>query len=395
MLAKLLGGKIVLVLSVAVLMGLTPTPSYAARNGLDALSRDLDRAGRDLCRSLKLKCRSTRAAKTRKLRTARKQKSVAALPVQKPVKVVAVEPAGKVSVSVSAPPETPVIAKAAKTDAPVVLALAPKIAARLEAETLVDKNVTVINPAARTEPPLPKVDMKLASLEPGPKTVAKIVAEPPKKKKAAKAEAAKPKTTKLAAIVTTDLPPVSADETCLASLRNSKVEFEKVPTPPSEKNCAVDTPVKLSAIMTKTGKVTLPDQPILSCTFARQFALWLSDTGAATVATQLNAKLAKVRTGPGFECRNRNGDGSGKLSEHAFGNAVDITTIATADGKKYEVAAALDQASTTQPALRGLRRSACGYFSTVLGPGANAAHAAHFHFDMATEGRGKNYRICQ
>jgi hypothetical protein len=42
-----------------------------------------------------------------------------------------------------------------------------------------------------------------------------------------------------------------------------------------------------------------------------------------------------------------------------------------------------------------LRTSACGYFTTVLGPGSNEAHKNHFHFDLALHGRSDNYRICE
>ena len=42
-----------------------------------------------------------------------------------------------------------------------------------------------------------------------------------------------------------------------------------------------------------------------------------------------------------------------------------------------------------------LRTSACGYFTTVLGPGSNEAHKNHLHFDLALHGKSDNYRICQ
>ena len=32
--------------------------------------------------------------------------------------------------------------------------------------------------------------------------------------------------------------------------------------------------------------------------------------------------------------------------------------------------------------LNNVRSGGCKYFSTVLGPGYNAAHADHFHFDI-------------
>jgi hypothetical protein len=41
------------------------------------------------------------------------------------------------------------------------------------------------------------------------------------------------------------------------------------------------------------------------------------------------------------------------------------------------------------------RTAACGYFTTVLGPGANAAHASHFHFDLAMRGKNGDHRICE
>jgi hypothetical protein len=31
----------------------------------------------------------------------------------------------------------------------------------------------------------------------------------------------------------------------------------------------------------------------------------------------------------------------------------------------------------------------------VLGPGTNAAHAEHFHFDVLRHGASDNYRICE
>ena len=186
-----------------------------------------------------------------------------------------------------------------------------------------------------------------------------------------------------------------AGEECLAALRMSNVEFETVATPVSNGTCQVDMPVRLLAVLTPRGRVVLPDKPILNCRFARQFALWLSDAGAAVVSARMNTTLAKVSTGPGYECRGRNGDASAKLSEHAFGNAVDITTLATADGRTIQISDALVATSPAFPLLRGLRTTACGYFTTVLGPGANAAHASHFHFDLGLHGKSDTYRVCQ
>jgi hypothetical protein len=39
--------------------------------------------------------------------------------------------------------------------------------------------------------------------------------------------------------------------------------------------------------------------------------------------------------------------------------------------------------------------TARGYFTTVLGPGTDPAHEAHFHFDSGLHGATPNYRICE
>jgi hypothetical protein len=143
------------------------------------------------------------------------------------------------------------------------------------------------------------------------------------------------------------------------------------------------------------GVVGLPAGPILKCEFAKQFVIWLADIGAPTVAAQEGTTLAALSTGPGYQCRGRNGDSSAKLSEHATGNAIDIDAVILAGKKRVEIAAVADPTSPHYRMLMALRVSACGYFTTVLGPGSNAAHATHYHFDLGRHGKSSNYRICE
>ena len=179
------------------------------------------------------------------------------------------------------------------------------------------------------------------------------------------------------------------DEACLAALRDLKVEFSPAAEPAAgNASCRVPTPVILVAAATARGRIEFPERPLLGCRFARQFVTWVA-------ATDRISALGKVWTGPGFQCRGRNGDSSAKLSEHALGNAVDVTTIATADGRSIAVADAASPLSRDYAMLKAIRSLACDYFTTVLGPGANSAHATHFHFDLAQHGHSKDYRICE
>ncbi len=172
-------------------------------------------------------------------------------------------------------------------------------------------------------------------------------------------------------------PAVPSDRSCFSKLKGMNVDF--LPQATGSGSCRVDQAVLLRAVSVGGREVKLPDRPIVTCPFALEFAEWVKATGVP---------LAKLYTGPGYQCRGRNGSSSGKLSEHARGNAVDIERMQMADGATLWV-----RDANGNRKLKAMRALACSHFTTVLGPGSNAAHASHFHFDLA-ERRG-GYRICQ
>jgi hypothetical protein len=184
-------------------------------------------------------------------------------------------------------------------------------------------------------------------------------------------------------------------EICRKELAELGARFSVPEMPAAEGKCKVPNPVQISAIVTPVGDVDFPGAPILNCIFAKRFTSWVSDIAAPVVKTQTGEALASILTGPGYECRGRNGDGSGKISEHAFGNALDIAGVRLASKESIPVANVAKIRNVESRWLTALRMSACGYFTTVLGPGSNAAHAEHYHFDLGLHGKSGNYRICE
>ena len=81
-----------------------------------------------------------------------------------------------------------------------------------------------------------------------------------------------------------------------------------------------------------------------------------------------------------------------RLSEHGFANGVDIGGIVFDGGKPHAVMPLSGEALDGRFQAE-IQARACAYFSTVLGPGSDAAHANHFHFDL--RGRQGGFRICQ
>ena len=180
---------------------------------------------------------------------------------------------------------------------------------------------------------------------------------------------------------------------CLAMLRARGWEVEPARLTSGKSECSVAEPVKVKRFRVRDHVVDFPDGPVLDCRFADRLGHWVADLIIPVVAGGLGTDLRSVRTGPGFECRNRNHAASGKLSAHATGLAVDVASFDLANGDNLLVTETNDDAKAR--VLRTIRTGACGWITTVLGPGTDAAHASHWHLDMIKHGSSEYYRICQ
>lgn len=128
---------------------------------------------------------------------------------------------------------------------------------------------------------------------------------------------------------------------------------------------------------------------------ARELVAWAGEVDSYARAA-LDSALVSLSNGPGFVCRNRYGAEDGFVSEHGFANAVDIAGMTLADGRTVSVETDWPEATTPEgKLLRQSHGSACGRFTTVLGPEANAEHRDHLHFDLGCHGQTCTARICE
>lgn len=184
---------------------------------------------------------------------------------------------------------------------------------------------------------------------------------------------------------------------CVARLKAFGIDADAAEAPADVKaECAIDVPVRLNAVAVRarSGQVVrFPAQPLMACRLAEAIGRWTGNLAAPLLAGVLHSELARIDTGPGFECRFRNRAKSGKLSAHANGLAIDIAGFELANGTTIRVGSAGTSASDA--AFAALRTAACGWFTTILGPGSDAAHRRHLHLDIIKHGSSDRYRICQ
>jgi hypothetical protein len=173
----------------------------------------------------------------------------------------------------------------------------------------------------------------------------------------------------------------------------------EVATSPIDDNaaCNIVLPIRIKHVTGRYGRlgsaIQFPNQPLIDCRLAEPLARWTGEVVAPVFAASFSSPLTAVRTGPGYECRNRNHETTGKLSAHAIGLALDISGFELANGQIISFQSGNDPVADA--VLRTIRTAGCGWFMTILGPGSDAAHANHLHLDIQRHGSEGRYRICE
>lgn len=162
---------------------------------------------------------------------------------------------------------------------------------------------------------------------------------------------------------------------------------------PENRNCGIAYPLKITQIL---PGVALSGEPVMRCETALSLALWIRDFLQPAAALLPDApRLTALQTGPAYTCRDRagTGDADPKPSEHGYGNAIDVMGFSFDQGDPVPVSPRQETGDSAESFQRAARGTACLLFTTVLGPGSNAAHDNHLHLDMAARNNG--WRLCQ
>ena len=179
------------------------------------------------------------------------------------------------------------------------------------------------------------------------------------------------------------------DPACPDRLRTLGVAFTEEPPIDPLGECTVAHPLSVTSL---GSGVSIEPTAIMNCRSAEQLALWVKQALVPAAVREFGAAPTGILHGSTYVCRPRNNVAGAKISEHAHANAVDIAAVRFSE--RAAVAIGVNAAGSAEQKFEDeIRAEACHYFTTVLGPGSNAAHATHFHFDMAWRRGG--YRLCE
>lgn len=172
-----------------------------------------------------------------------------------------------------------------------------------------------------------------------------------------------------------------AEEACLAQkLVQPNAYMSRASAIDGPGVCGMDYPFRVTALA--GGAVGLKTKATLACPIIPRTDAWLAEVVQPAAMLYFGAPVVEMRSGS-YSCRSRNNRRGAKLSEHSFGNAIDVMGFRFADGREITVAKGWRGAPEEQDFLREIFVGACRYYTTVLGPGSDAFHYDHLHIDLA------------
>jgi hypothetical protein len=140
------------------------------------------------------------------------------------------------------------------------------------------------------------------------------------------------------------------------------------------------------------GPAAVAPAATLACPMVSALDQWITGSVQPAAMRWFGQPVAEIRQISAYSCRGMNGNRHARISEHAFGNALDISAFTLADGRKVTVKDGWRGLPEERGFLRDVHAAACQQFSTVLGPGSNVYHADHLHLDLMRRSSGRS--IC-
>jgi hypothetical protein len=130
------------------------------------------------------------------------------------------------------------------------------------------------------------------------------------------------------------------------------------------------------------GPVAVSPAATLACPLVSALDQWIDEAVQPAAIKWLGVPVVEIKQISAYSCRGMNGDPNATVSEHAFGNALDIAAFTLADGRRLDVQHGWRGTPEEQAFLHDVQTTACDQFTTVLAPGSNAFHYNHIHVDL-------------
>jgi hypothetical protein len=183
-----------------------------------------------------------------------------------------------------------------------------------------------------------------------------------------------------------------AEEQCVAQQLVRTADYlEPTDAVNGKGTCGMTKPFKVAAV--SGGFVEFKPKATLSCPLVANVDAWFHEAIQPAALAWYGSPVIEIKQISAYSCRTMNGQPGAAISEHAFGNALDIAAFRFADGREVEFKTGWKGRPEERGFLRAVHAAACERFSTVLAPGSNVYHYDHIHVDLARRASGRS--VCE
>ncbi len=170
---------------------------------------------------------------------------------------------------------------------------------------------------------------------------------------------------------------------CFAALDRSRLSYRTTPARPISGGCGLVNVVR-------PLQSHVPYNRPFDLTCGMMAALYWYEAALQRLAQEhLGARITRIDQLGTYACRNVNSARTGRRSQHATANAIDLAAFHLADGRTVSVLKDWGKDTAQGRFLAAARDEACGFFNVVLSPAYNDLHADHFHLDLG------GFRMCR
>lgn len=171
---------------------------------------------------------------------------------------------------------------------------------------------------------------------------------------------------------------------CRSVLSQARMRYTALPDRETGPGCGYTNAVRVEAMSASVGEPFA-----LSCRSAVALAMWEHHVLQPAADAHFGQRVARLHHFGSYACRNVYGREDARRSQHATADALDIAGFVLGSGRRISVQTHWPDEGSDAQFLRDIHSGACRYFDTVLGPGYNAAHRDHLHFDRGS------FRVCK
>jgi hypothetical protein len=172
-------------------------------------------------------------------------------------------------------------------------------------------------------------------------------------------------------------------QSCYQQLDQRGVTYERERDFHTSQGCGIDENVRVDR-----SPIPLSRPASMSCPFAVVLSDFETRIVQPAAKRYFHKRVTEIGHAGTYACRDQRGGDASRLSQHAYGKAIDILGFELEGGERISVLKDWRGDGAKAKFLHEVAKGACTLFDVVITPNHNSFHLDHIHMDKGP------YKLC-